>query len=94
MALALEYIRDREEMRGKYKGAAKYRMITVTDVQSDGRPRAVPRDSHGALPVCDAVVAARLYRRRSSTATVDRQQPHLGAGAEEACQVAARECSA
>eukprot|EP00962_Isochrysis_galbana_P032752 scaffold10820_cov132-Isochrysis_galbana.AAC.2 len=40
-------------------GAAKYSPITVTDVQSDGRPRAVPRDSHGALPICDAVAALR-----------------------------------
>eukprot|EP00962_Isochrysis_galbana_P029093 scaffold9273_cov128-Isochrysis_galbana.AAC.4 len=38
--------------------AAKVRPITDTDVQSDGRPLALPRDSHGALPVCDAVAAA------------------------------------
>eukprot|EP00962_Isochrysis_galbana_P004031 scaffold1124_cov131-Isochrysis_galbana.AAC.6 len=40
-------------------GAAKYRPITVTDVQSDGRPRAVPRDPRGALPIRDAVAAVR-----------------------------------
>eukprot|EP00962_Isochrysis_galbana_P004135 scaffold1148_cov108-Isochrysis_galbana.AAC.7 len=36
-------------------GAAKNRPITVTDVQSDGRPLAIPRDPRGALPVRDAV---------------------------------------
>eukprot|EP00962_Isochrysis_galbana_P020893 scaffold6135_cov135-Isochrysis_galbana.AAC.1 len=41
-----------------YLGAAKNRPITVTDVQSDGRPLAVPRDTRGALLlVCDAVAA-------------------------------------
>eukprot|EP00962_Isochrysis_galbana_P044959 scaffold17563_cov117-Isochrysis_galbana.AAC.2 len=28
-------------------GAAKFRPITVTDVQSDGRPLALPGDTHG-----------------------------------------------
>eukprot|EP00962_Isochrysis_galbana_P012484 scaffold3541_cov117-Isochrysis_galbana.AAC.5 len=41
--------------------AAKYSTITVTDVQSDGRPRDVPRDSHGALHLCDAAAAARFH---------------------------------
>eukprot|EP00962_Isochrysis_galbana_P047322 scaffold19272_cov129-Isochrysis_galbana.AAC.3 len=41
----------------RIRGAAKYSPITVTDVQSDGRPRAVPRGSHGALPLRDAVAA-------------------------------------
>eukprot|EP00962_Isochrysis_galbana_P013856 scaffold3945_cov105-Isochrysis_galbana.AAC.2 len=38
--------------------AAKVRPITDTDVQSDGRPFALPRDSHDALPLRDAVAAA------------------------------------
>eukprot|EP00962_Isochrysis_galbana_P019263 scaffold5610_cov137-Isochrysis_galbana.AAC.7 len=38
--------------------AAKFSPITVTDVQSDGRPRAVPRGPHGALPLRYAVAAA------------------------------------
>eukprot|EP00962_Isochrysis_galbana_P052360 scaffold23777_cov135-Isochrysis_galbana.AAC.1 len=33
---------------GRIRGAAKNSPITVTDVQSDGRPRAVPGDTHGA----------------------------------------------
>eukprot|EP00962_Isochrysis_galbana_P021613 scaffold6380_cov121-Isochrysis_galbana.AAC.1 len=61
----------------RIRGAAKYSPITVTDVQSDGRPRAVPRDSHGALPLRDAVAAARLYCGLSGAAAVDRQQPLL-----------------
>jgi len=42
-----------------YLGAAKNKPITVTDVQSDGRPLAIPRDPRGALLllVCDAVAA-------------------------------------
>eukprot|EP00962_Isochrysis_galbana_P004037 scaffold1124_cov131-Isochrysis_galbana.AAC.12 len=45
----------------RIRGAAKYSTITVTDVQSDGRPRAVPRDSHGALRLRDAAAAARFH---------------------------------
>eukprot|EP00962_Isochrysis_galbana_P005773 scaffold1557_cov108-Isochrysis_galbana.AAC.7 len=44
----------------RIRGAAKYSPITVTDVQIDGRPRAVPRGSHGALPLRDAMAAAGL----------------------------------
>eukprot|EP00962_Isochrysis_galbana_P010558 scaffold2922_cov125-Isochrysis_galbana.AAC.1 len=57
----------------RIRGAANYSPITVTDVQSDGRPRAVPRDSHGALPLRDAVAAARLYGGLSGAAAVDRR---------------------
>eukprot|EP00962_Isochrysis_galbana_P019448 scaffold5664_cov115-Isochrysis_galbana.AAC.24 len=38
--------------------AAKDRPITDTDVQSDGRPLALPGNSHGALPLRDEVAAA------------------------------------
>eukprot|EP00962_Isochrysis_galbana_P044038 scaffold16943_cov121-Isochrysis_galbana.AAC.1 len=37
-------------------GAAKNRPITVTDVQSDGRPFALPRDSYRAPHVCAAAL--------------------------------------
>eukprot|EP00962_Isochrysis_galbana_P061725 scaffold43165_cov129-Isochrysis_galbana.AAC.1 len=40
-----------------YLDVAKNKPITVTDVQSDGRPLAIPRDPRGALLVCDAVAA-------------------------------------
>eukprot|EP00962_Isochrysis_galbana_P024259 scaffold7421_cov131-Isochrysis_galbana.AAC.1 len=39
--------------------AAKFRPITVTDVQSDGRPLALPGDSPSSPHVCAAVAAAR-----------------------------------
>eukprot|EP00962_Isochrysis_galbana_P019523 scaffold5687_cov132-Isochrysis_galbana.AAC.5 len=39
----------------RIRGAAKDRPITDNDVQSDGRPLALPGDTHGALHVCDAV---------------------------------------
>eukprot|EP00962_Isochrysis_galbana_P008919 scaffold2489_cov110-Isochrysis_galbana.AAC.2 len=39
-------------------GAAKFRPITVTDVQSDGRPLALPGDSPSAPHVRAAVAAA------------------------------------
>eukprot|EP00962_Isochrysis_galbana_P009557 scaffold2664_cov117-Isochrysis_galbana.AAC.4 len=38
----------------RIRGAANNSPITVTDVQSDGRPRDVPRDPHGALHLRDA----------------------------------------
>eukprot|EP00962_Isochrysis_galbana_P024580 scaffold7549_cov111-Isochrysis_galbana.AAC.11 len=41
----------------RIRGAAKFRPITVTDVQSDGRPLALPGDTHGAPYVCAAVLA-------------------------------------
>eukprot|EP00962_Isochrysis_galbana_P018575 scaffold5362_cov100-Isochrysis_galbana.AAC.5 len=42
----------------RIRGAAKNKPITVTDVQSDGRPFALPRDSYRAPHVCAAVAAA------------------------------------
>eukprot|EP00962_Isochrysis_galbana_P001580 scaffold410_cov125-Isochrysis_galbana.AAC.1 len=43
----------------RIRGAANYSPITVTDVQSDGRPRAVPRHPPRAPHVRAAVAAAR-----------------------------------
>eukprot|EP00962_Isochrysis_galbana_P007968 scaffold2172_cov130-Isochrysis_galbana.AAC.11 len=41
----------------RIRGAAKDRPITATDVQSDGRPLALPRHSHGAYCLCAAICA-------------------------------------
>eukprot|EP00962_Isochrysis_galbana_P037295 scaffold12997_cov141-Isochrysis_galbana.AAC.1 len=48
-------------VRAYKASAAKFRPITVTDVQSDGRPLALPGDTHGSPHVraAVAVVAAR-----------------------------------
>eukprot|EP00962_Isochrysis_galbana_P040603 scaffold14739_cov107-Isochrysis_galbana.AAC.3 len=43
----------------RIRGAAKFRPITVTDVQSDGRPLALPGDSPSSPHVRAAVAAAR-----------------------------------
>eukprot|EP00962_Isochrysis_galbana_P034949 scaffold11915_cov121-Isochrysis_galbana.AAC.2 len=43
----------------RIRGAAKYSPITVTDVQSDGRPRAEPRDPPRSSYLRAAVAAAR-----------------------------------
>eukprot|EP00962_Isochrysis_galbana_P019098 scaffold5558_cov131-Isochrysis_galbana.AAC.3 len=45
--------------------AAKNKPITVTDVQSDGRPFALPRETYRAPHVCAAVAAIRfMYNLR------------------------------
>eukprot|EP00962_Isochrysis_galbana_P030527 scaffold9905_cov117-Isochrysis_galbana.AAC.16 len=49
---------DRESSGAFFFCAAKNKPITVTDVQSDGRPLALPRDSYRAPHVCAAVAAA------------------------------------
>eukprot|EP00962_Isochrysis_galbana_P020249 scaffold5907_cov120-Isochrysis_galbana.AAC.4 len=50
-------------IRCRIRGAANNRPITVTDVQSDGRPRDVPGDSRGAQHLRAAAAAKHEWER-------------------------------
>eukprot|EP00961_Rhodomonas_salina_P121568 1637025-Rhodomonas_salina.1 len=63
--------RQRTGLQAQRAGsAANNRPITVTDVQSDGRPRDVPGDSLSAQHLRAAAAAARLHRRRHGAEAV------------------------
>eukprot|EP00962_Isochrysis_galbana_P054701 scaffold26301_cov132-Isochrysis_galbana.AAC.1 len=77
----------------RIRGAANNRPITVTDVQSDGRPRDVPGDSLSAQHLRAAAAAARLHRRRHGAEAVGRQQPHVAILARQVPRIRANSLS-